>query len=288
MKKVVALSIFFCTSFLSLAQNESKQAINAMKNAIGAVIKDYTVYSYPTNNFGVGTSCYNKWVPKGTMLCDMTDCLGLGGSSANSDLWKRLNGFAYFGQGGPLQLDDSITSSYGIGVLLPKILQTLQINLSVGGSKTRSVHLRIDSAVLRYLNFGNFKNFVLSQKNPALYDAWQRRKLMVVSSDFVLLDYSLEINPADSFGLRLSAVLDSMSQLAPKVLAGKDSLGVSIVKKGTGQFSLKSTKPVVFAIYVSKQKKLEPKEATKTFKDWESGKPDEFIDPQDYMVPKKY
>lgn len=290
MKKVV-ISVGLVLLMTNLfAQKENQQAISAMKNAIGSQIRHYTPYSYPTNNFGIGTSCYRKWVPRGTMMCDMVESFGLNTlSSENSQAWKNVNGYAYYGVGGPLTLNDTINSEYAVDLLLPKIFNTLRIALNIGKTKTNSVKLTIDSAVVRYLKFDTFRNYVLSQKNRSLYNAWQKRKLLVVTSDYVLLDYSIEINPSDSFGLFLQAKLDSINNIAPNLLAQNDSLGVKISKQSDGRFTLKSDKPIVFAVFITKQKQIAPQGETKDWSDWgdadaegASNNSDTFIDPAVY------
>src|SRR4051812_6539361 len=91
----LALSFIHCISF---SQSENEKSLIAMKHAIGSIIDKYTVYSYPTNNFGVGTSCRNKWVPQGVMVCDMVSNFGLDTVKENEMQWKNVNGYAYYGK----------------------------------------------------------------------------------------------------------------------------------------------------------------------------------------------
>jgi hypothetical protein len=265
-----------------IAQNESSLAINGMKKAIGKVIDGYTTYSYPTNNYGVGTSCNRRWAPKGIMISDMIEAYGLSKVGMDNEAWKTVNGIAYRGDGGQLQLTDSVNKSYGIGLLLPKILQALNINIAADVNKIRSIRLVIDSAMLRYLNYGAFKNFVDSRKYPQLTDAWNKKKLLLITSDFVLLNYSLEINPSDSFGIALGAKLDEAINVIPNILTGNDSLGIRISKHGSGQFILTSVRPVVFAVYIKKQKNIETMGTEMSFDDWDVVKNIVDIDPDEY------
>jgi hypothetical protein len=270
-KKTLAWILLSCLFLCASAQSDNQRALAAMKNAIGNILDHYSVYSYPTNNFGVGTSCRQRWFPKGPMVCDMVDCLGLDQVSSNERLWKTVNGYAHYGSdGGPLTLEDSLTRAYGLGLLLPKILQVLGVNVNLDSKRSRSVHLTIDSAVLRTLNYDKYKAFILSGKNQGLKDAYDAHRLLVATSDFVLLNYSLEVDRTDTFGATLSAKLDSLLKAGlGGVLNGKDSLGLQISRRDNSTFKISSGKPVVFAVYIMKQKNLYPEglETVHDFKD---------------------
>lgn len=267
-KQTFSVFIAMLITSVSFCQNENPQAIRALKRAIGPTIAKYTTYSTPTNNFGIGTSCKRKWIPKGTMICDMVECFGLDRNEQNTATWKSVNGFAFYGEPGPLVLDDSLNRSYGLGILLPKILKVLNLNMDMNIGKIKSVQITIDSAVLRYLNYNTYKNYVLSNQNPSLLSAWNNGSLLVVTSDYVLLDYSLEVNPVDTFGINLSAKLDSISNSNSQVLNGNDSLGIKIERRSSGHFSLKSSRPVVFAVYIQKKRKIEGQGIEENFDKW--------------------
>ena len=140
-KQIFSSLLGMLISTVSFCQSENPQAIKSLKKAIGQTIAKYTTYSTPTNNFGVGTSCKRKWVPKGSMICDMVECFGLDRNAQNTAAWKSVNGFAFYGEPGPLVLDDSLNRSYGIGLLLPKILNVLNLKMDMDIGKIKSVHI---------------------------------------------------------------------------------------------------------------------------------------------------
>lgn len=259
--KILVFIVSFFLVFQAAGQSSSKQATQAMQRALGNIIRGYSVYSIPLSNYGVGTSCRQRWMPKGPVLCDMIDCLGLSSVPENERLWKTVNGYAHYGQtGGTLSVEDSLTQAYGIALLLPKILKILNININVAGQHSRSVRLTVDSAVLRTLDYDKYKELILSGTHKALTEAYDAHRLLVATSDFVLLNYTLEINPVDSFGVSIASSLDSAAANG-RVLNGKDSLGVRFEKQSTGSYSISSTHPVVFAVYTMKQKNLYPQGA---------------------------
>ncbi|MBL7743140.1 MAG: hypothetical protein JNN00_06645 [Chitinophagaceae bacterium] len=280
MKKKFGMLLILLLTFPVLVFSQrpaaaSASATEAVKDAIGSDIKKYTAYSYPTNNFGVGTSCKGQWLPRGIMICDMATCFGLTAVSQNSQAWKNVNGYAFFGQGGPLTLNDTLNQQYGVGVLLSKILGVLNINMGMERKQTKSVKLTIDSAVLRFLNFEKYKQFALSGTNSLLKDSYLAKELVVATSDFVLMDYSIEISPVDSFGINLITKLNEAIKDNTNPQKMQDSIGVGIRRERNGTFSLKSSKPVVFAVFIRKQKQIGLQdEGKKDFSDWE---PVEFI-----------
>lgn len=267
--KLIATSMLCMLTNMLFSQNANKIAIQAIKKAIGSDLKGYTVYSSPTDNFGVGTSCHNKWTPQGVMLTDMIDAYELNRGDQTSNKWKSVNNYAYYGVGEGLTLDDSAQSFYGIGLLLPKLLKVFNISVSASASKSKSIKLVIDSAVKRHLNFNNFLTYVQSDKNHALTKSWQRRKLRLVTSDYVLLSYRLDVEPTDSIGVDLAAKLDSVVNNSSKIFSGGDSLGVTVRKESAGKFSISSIRPVVFAVYIQKRKQMGYQSAEKSFADLE-------------------
>lgn len=221
----------------------------SIQTALGNTSKGFWLYNYPTNNFGLGTCCIGKWAPAGIMVCDM-----LGDHSV------MLNKYAYIGIGGPLVLNEIMDHGYNAGALLPKLMQSLRLGIDISAREEKSVRLCIDSAVIRYLNYSEFRKYVFSGVNPVLLTAWKNKELLVATADIILTKYSMEIDPKDSYGASLNAKLEAAIQQAPGLSTGKDSLAFRIVKDVNGKFSLRSDKPVVIGVYISKQKKCCTKE----------------------------
>jgi hypothetical protein len=277
--KKLSFFLFAFLCFKSFAQNLNSISEASLKKAIGYDISNFKIYSYPTNNFGVGTTCKRKWNLNDNIACDMVKTFGLSDLPDTSKKWRDVNGYAYFGNGGPITEKDSINKIYGLGLLLPKILKILNIDLGGGIENTKSISLTIDSARKRFLIYDNYINYVKSQpKDSRIYSSWNANHLVVATADFVLLGYSLYIKKNDSFGIRLNAKLDSVLNVSKSLTFDKDSLGFQIKKSKDGIYSIGSSRPVVFAIYVQKQRKLE-KNATETdFNNWDVASEAEIVE----------
>jgi hypothetical protein len=262
------------------AQNGSTEIAKAIANALGKDVRGYKIYSYPIDNFGVGTACLNKWTPKGIVVCDMIEFFNLKNEKPGSDKWKWLNGYAYEATGNSINLKDTITNNYGLTLLLPKILKMLSINFDAHIKNSKSIELTIDSAVIRHLDYLKVKAYIDAfPEGNKIKTAFESKRMLVATSDIALLKYSLTINLKDNFGITLSGKIDSAMKISSFVL-NKDSLGVSISKIQNGTYVVSSSKPVIFGIYVQKQKNIEPDAAVKTFDDWgDAVKPEEINDP---------
>jgi hypothetical protein len=163
---------------------------------------------------------------------------------------------------------------------VPKLLSALNINLGLDASKTRSVTLNIDSAVIRHLDFDKFNAFMNSRpENSALTRAWRTKNVVVATSDFVLLNYSLDIAPNDTFGVTLGAKIDSLLKLSNKLALNNDSLGITITRVSAGSFLVGSNKPLVLAVYVQKQKTVQVQGDEHGFKDWPIISEKDIVDP---------
>lgn len=285
MKILLTLSVILLISSAAFSQNENAAVARALKNAVGRSLDNYTIYSYPTDNFGVGTVCVNRWVPRGTMVCDMVDTYGLTNISPNSKAWKNVNGFAFKGDGPSLTLVDSTVRAYGAAVIFPSIAKMLNIDLGAYKSNNKSINLRIDSAMFRYLVFDKFKELVNSNTRKTLTAVVDRKAGWIATSDFVFLDYTIEISGKDSSGLSIAAKLDTAINLG-KLLSKGDSLGFYITKKGKDNFMIHSTKPVIFAVKVQKQKNIGLLSEEKSYTDWPLGE-QEVLDPSIFKKPKQ-
>lgn len=268
MKSILIIVFATIISTKSYAQ-ATDLAIRAVRNAVGHDVDGFRFFSYPTNNFGVGTSCRNKWNVNGYMVCDMIHCLGLDDIAAGTKSWKNVNGYAYYGDGPGVTLTDSVKKTFGFGALLPKILNVLKLSLRMSNSQSSSVSIIIDSAVVRHLDFTKFMKFATDPNSPsALRKAWDARRLIVATSDFAILKYSVEVNPVDSFGFEFASKLDSILKINSNVTLNRDSLGINITKLGNSHYSISSNTPLVLGVYVQKQKRIAPQAAAMTWNDW--------------------
>jgi hypothetical protein len=286
------LTVLLISYFAANAQKETAIAMQALKNVIGSDLNGYLMYSSPTDNYGIGTICIRQWVPKGDMMCDMVKTYGLTDIPPSNPKWKDVNGYAFYGMPNPLTIDDSTSRALGIGLMLPKILQVLNINASFDLKKSRGIHLVIDSAVKRFLNYNEWRSFVESGKDINLTKAWAQGRLRVATSDYVLLAYHLEVDPLDTLGSSIQVKVDSLLRNAPNLLTGQDSLGFKFSKESSGKLTISSNHPVIIAVLVRKQKDLGGRSGSDNgFKDWDVVNANEIInteiiDPSEYTKHK--
>lgn len=270
---LVATSIF-CQSSLS---NRSE---NALKKAIGYDLNGYKLYSYPTNNFGIGTSCVRRWDPNSLMVCDMIKCFGLENTAVNSYAWKSVNGFAFFGEGGTISMNDTINNILGIGMLLPKVFKVLSLDFNGGINNSRSVKVTIDSALKRHLIYDSLVRYVRSLPDGSqMRSAFNNRRLALVTSDFVLLGYKVEINPKDSFGINLTARLDSLLTSQDSIQVNKEFLSLNVSRSANGSYTILSKRPVVLAVSVRRQRSLGVHSNESNFDQWEQLELTDRVDP---------
>jgi hypothetical protein len=282
------LTILLYTTVGVYAQDETQAALKAMKRSI-PMITDYTIYSYPTNNFGVGTSCRNKWVPKGVMVADMINSFGLDSIKDSDTRWRNVNGYAFYGTNpSALNITDSVTQNYGFQLLLPKILKVLSINIGFTNQRSRSFKLTIDSGVVRYLKYDRFMKYVKSDSNDALTQAYKDKKLIVATADFVILSYSIEITPTDTLGANIGAKLDSLLKIGKSfTLSAGDSLGLKYARQQHGNYKVSSNSPIVFAVKTMKQKDIAPQGIAKAHNFSDPDSPFEADDEEEIVEPKK-
>jgi hypothetical protein len=279
MKKSLTLLLLAILSWdISVAQQQSNDAVKILKNAFGKSIKGYTIYSYPTDNYGVGTVCVVRWIPRGSMVCDMNDTYGLTSNKGNYEIWKTVNGYASYGTGNPVALTDTAVSTYGASLLLPYILKTLNVDFNGQKFSSNSVKVTIDSAIIRYLNFDKFKAYAESGIKPLLTQVYRERKAILVTSDVVLLKYKIELNTRDSIGLKIAAKLDSSLEVEK---SRADSLGIKISKNENGTYVLASSRPVILGVMIKKQKKTGLLSTEDSFENWVEIKNDT-IDPREF------
>jgi hypothetical protein len=252
------------------AQNLSKDAIKVLKKNLGADLKDYKFYSYPTNNFGVGTSCVKDWIPDGDMVADMVKTYGLSGVTWDSEAWKTVNGYAYKGSdGATIEVTEDLQKVFGFQIIIPKLLELFKLDVGINSDNSKSVTLKIDSGYKRFLNYESFLSYLTAHQETAMYKAFRANKLMVATGDFVITSFTLDITRKDSLGIKLVAKMEELLGSGANTLLNQDSLAISFMRKLDGTYSIVSRKPVVVAVYIKKQKPLAGNSALKGFDAWD-------------------
>lgn len=273
--------LFYCICSLLInsisAQKLSNLSINKLRENLGTDLKGYEFYSYPTNNFGVGTSCIKKWIPKGDMVADMISSYGLTGYSSSDNIWRTVNGFAYLGSDGiSIKVNENIESVLTLEMLLPKLLNILNLNADLKNANAKSLKLTIDSGYKRFLNHSKFMNFIRESNASEIQKAFNQKKLLVATGDFIITGFSLTISKSDTLGASIIAKLDSTIKAGKNVILDKASLEMSIVRNSDGYYTISSRKPIIIAVYVKKQTPLSTYSENDNFDSWDSATINDF------------
>jgi len=282
--KIFAFAVAFLLFKEGFSQFSATAASNQLAKSLGIDISGYKIYADPCNNYGLGTSCIKKFsLSKGNVACDMIDCYSLANFPEDSEQWKSVNGMAYKGTTPGIYVDKNVSSSYGISVILPKILRFLGIDASLAGSSSLHVVITIDSVLKRSLNYDNYMQHVLaSSQTGRLYKAYMNKHLVIAVADFVLMGYTVELTPADSIGFRISSKVDSVMKISSPLTLSNDSLSINFQKKRDGTIIVSSHKPVILGVSVVKQKNIQTEGELHSFSDdngWEMVNPSSFDDP---------
>jgi hypothetical protein len=274
MKCLICFISLFLTQYL-YSQKLSTLSLKKLRENIGVDLKGYEFYSYPTNNFGVGTSCINKWIPKGNMVTDMIESYGLSNIPSSNYSWKTVNGFAFMGEDGvSIKVNEDLQSVFTLEMLLPKILNILNLNTSLKNNNVKSLSLTIDSGYKRFLNYTKFIKFIEASPGSEIQKAYARKKLLVATSDFIVAGFSLTISKSDSLGGTLITKLDSLIKSGKNVIMDKASLEMAISRNTDGSFTIVSRKPIIMAVFVKKQTPLST--YSEGFETWETAKEADF------------
>src|SRR5450432_525943 len=249
-QKLFIMLVLMATTFQLRAQNMNKKTERALKKAIGYDLDDYKIYSYPTNNFGLGTSCDNKWKMSTNFLCDTWRCLQLPMVTDSSKDWINLFGYASMGEGGPIKDSQEVTKDYVLGFAMPKIFQIISIGLNIGINNNNISSVTINKGIKRFLDRSKFDSMMQKRTQDDYKNNYDQHKLVVVTSDFIFDGFSVTINLNDSLSGSLDAKIgnDSLSQ----ILSG-DSLQIKVKRVKKGQYQLSSPRPIIFAVAVKKQ-----------------------------------
>jgi hypothetical protein len=289
MKKTSFFLILLSFGMLTFAQKDLSRAFTAsLKKTIGSDIKGYKVYSLPTNNYGIGTTCFKKWIPKGVMICDMISCY-LKEVPSDSSSWNNVNGLAFTSDPGvKIDLDDSINSTYGFQLFLPQVFKTLKINVSATSDNKKGIHITIDSIIKRFLNPETFVSYINKQPPTSnMWKAYHDHRMVVVTGDIVIKGFTVDINKTDSLGAKIDLELNKLLTTSDSLKINKDSLEFLISRSREGSFSISCHKPLVVAVLVKKQGNVLPQEGEKeNFEKWEALPEDKITDPTTIDVNK--
>lgn len=269
-KSMVTLGIFLSTIIWkeTIGQNYNKIMGVAIKKAIGSDLKDYQIFSYPTDNFGLITS-YENSVSDANFLCDMWNCIGINNTNSNTANWLNLNNFAGIGGGGTIELSQRKKNKVTVDAILPKIYDVIGISGGVNKNRTTDIDIVIGKAYLRKLRRDEIIQYINNLDNSkSLKRAYNNGTLVLVVADCVIENLSVSVKVDDE----ISAKLDAKLGIAGTTIASKIfqdlSLSVSAEKNSTGHYTFKITHPVIFARLTKKIPSTGSLETNDDFTNW--------------------
>lgn len=206
---VYASCVFFLLSVTGSAQDFSA----TMKSIFtGPQYKGIQWLTYPLDNYGVGTAYSDR---QKQFLCDTFPCLGLRPPDPLKDLapWLKVTDTAtntdYAAQAGgpPANLSSAKTKKLLIAAIVPKLLGVVGLNGSLDYSNDKTVTIGFAKAYVREL----FPKPYLTKVTAATDDkygvkqAYERRDLVVVTTDVIIEGLSIKVEPNSQLGTKLKA-----------------------------------------------------------------------------------
>lgn len=265
---LVSLTIFCNYGF---TQNYNLIMGKAIKKAIGFDLKNYQIFSYPTDNFGLITS-YENTVSDSNFLCDMWNCIGIDAINSTSLDWLTLNNFAGVGSGGTIELSQKKKTKVAVDVILPKVFDVLGVTGKFRNDRTTEINITIGKAYLRKLRRDKIVEYINSLSNDkSVKKAYNNGILVIVVADCVIEDMSVTITVDQETSTNIDAKLGinqgNENAKASKVF--KDaSLSVNVEKISSGKYSFKISHPVIFARLSKKQPTSGSLGSSDDFEDW--------------------
>ena len=243
-----------------------------ISSALGSDYKDYTAFSYPTDNFGLATA-YTSTDDEVTLddadfLCDTWNCLGIVTPPTDSTKLLDLNGLAAVGAGGGITLTEEEQRSLAVNTLLPELYQVLGISGQVEDKRVTTVSLRIGSAYARKLRRIDFtKHINKLPADNALKQAYDLGTLTIVVADVVVSDMKVDV----TLDQQASAAIDAKfpTGLGATTIK-KAQVGVKLARTRAGSYTFDVSRPVIVRRLAKRQPRagaLEG-EANDEWNDW--------------------
>jgi hypothetical protein len=231
----------------------------AFKSAFGSDFSEYQFVSYPTDNFGIGTSYLGSSDPK-NFQCATWSCFGITQdavaalASAHPDKIADINGYADVGKGGSLTLSTDDQKNISLGAVVPSIYNMLGVTANADWTKHVKTTLLMPQGHIRFINADNFATYMksLPDDNPrkkALKDG----TLIVVWSDLVADSMTVTIDVDTTAEADLEAKLSSaLAGKVGTVIGQGADLTFKVNAAGSGHYELQTVFPVVAAVLAAK------------------------------------
>lgn len=228
-----------------------------LQSFAGKDIKKYKWISYPTNNFGIGTSFF--LIKQGDLptddrqICATYSCLSItenAQSPPTHEVLLKANGFADIGHGPSLLLNEAEQVKILTALNLPKLIQKLDLGAEFKIGHDINLTIDIGKAYKRNLNMDKFLSYLKQLPSDArMRVAFMDKKLSIVVSDFVIDGFSMTVSASGGAVANLDAKLSSA---VGSVIDAGSGIALTVGKTGDGVYILKSPEPLIIARLNSK------------------------------------
>lgn len=246
--RILSLALLMLASTLCSAQY-NKRMIRAIKKSLGNDFKGYQFLSYPRNNYGVITS-YTDRVNNLNFICDTWFCLGVNNPPADLQQWLTVNDFVAEGEGGSITFSERDKKKFAMDVLLPKIVQVLNVGAGFSSSSVTNTSLSIGTAYVRVVRKAKIQQYLGGLPNTEpMKQAFNEGSLVYIVSDVVIKDLTITISIEQEQEASLKA---KVGETGTKVF-NSASLEVSATRERAGTYTFSVSKPVIVARLAKKQ-----------------------------------
>ncbi|WNG49095.1 hypothetical protein F0U60_36980 [Archangium minus] len=229
----------------------NKITVEKLKDVVGTDYDSYRWFSYPTDNFGVGTAYASKErFKKQVSICDSANCFGV--SPASFDEWLALKGFAGVGKNGPtITLSEEEKTKLSAELDGPKVAQLLNLGANVNYTKGVTTEVRLGRAYPRRLLLQPTLDYISKLDSSQLVKkAFDAGTLILIANDLVMEGLSVNLCVDKSINPELTAKLDNS---VGKIIGANAAVAMKVETATTGCYTLAAQQPIVVAALAVEQ-----------------------------------
>jgi hypothetical protein len=245
----------------SYAEEMSKAVKKAFGSRISGLSREQQQalvwLTYPTDNFGVGTTSILRSPhddPRDADFnCSPSLCLGRQAEPSAKAL--DLYGYASYGSGPPVDVNEKSQRSIAIGALANGIAGVLGVDLGFSKDRSTTYRVSIGKAFVRQLEKEKYAAYLTDSLSAgsSRRTAYQEGRLVLFDADVIVDGFVVDITINTRTYAHVAARLNSLSQAG----GAKDSLlGVQVSKNNTseGTYQIRASSPLVVAVAPFRQK----------------------------------
>lgn len=240
-----------CTAVLGCKTAYNRITVDRLKDIVGDDYDDYRWFSYPTDNFGVGTAYASKErFEKQISICDSATCFNV--VPASFEEWLTLKTFAGFGGNGPtITLSEEDKKKLSAELDGPKVAQLINLGGNVNYSQGVTTEVRMGRAFPRRLKLQPTLEYIAKLDGSNLVKkAFDNGTLILVVNDLVMEGLSVNLCVDKSLNAGLTAKLD---ENLGKVVGANAAVGLKVESSTKGCYVLSAQQPVVVAALAVEQ-----------------------------------